>query len=69
VQGEPSGDRRLGDFFETTIEPGTGFLMGAWSNTNARADDVISHPQFVRQVGGVRLLTDADLRAYAPTQG
>jgi hypothetical protein len=69
VQGEPSGDRRLGDFFETTVEPGTGYLLGAWSNTNAQANDVISHPQFVRQVGGVRLLTDADLHTFRPTQG
>jgi hypothetical protein len=69
VQGAPSGDRRLGDFFETTVEPGTGDLLGVWSNTYAQRDDVISHPQFVRQVGGARLLTDADLHAYRPTQG
>jgi len=69
VQGAPSGDRRLGDFFETTIEPNTGYLMGAWSNTYAQRGDVISHPQFVRQVGGIRLLTEADLHVYAPTQG
>ncbi|MCA1835704.1 MAG: hypothetical protein LC721_04970, partial [Actinobacteria bacterium] len=69
VQGAPSGDRRLGDFFETTVEPGTGFLMGAWSNTYAQRNDVISHPQFVRQTGGIRLLTDADLHSYRPTQG
>ncbi|MEA3203465.1 MAG: hypothetical protein QOI63_1140, partial [Thermoplasmata archaeon] len=69
VQGKPAGDRRLGDFFETTIEPATGFLLGVWSNTNAQAEDVISHPQFVRQTGGVRLLADADLGKYSPTQG
>lgn len=69
MQGKPSGDRRLGDFFETTVEPGTGDLLGAWSNTYERPDDVISHPQFVRQTGGVRLLTDADLHSYRPTQG
>ncbi|HUR62266.1 MAG TPA: sialidase family protein [Candidatus Thermoplasmatota archaeon] len=69
MTGAPAGDRRLGDFFETTVEPGTGFLMGAWSNTYAASADTISHPQFVRQTGGIRLLTDADMHAYRPTQG
>ncbi len=35
VQGDPGSDRRLGDFFETTIEPGTGYLLATWSNTEA----------------------------------
>lgn len=68
VQGDPSGDRRLGDFFETTIGA-DGSLYGVWSNTRERPDDVISHVQFVKQVGGVRLLTDADVGVFMPTQG
>lgn len=68
VLGDPSGDRRLGDFFETTIDA-EGFLHGAWSNTAEASDDVISHPQYVRQLGGVRLLAEADIGVYVPTQG
>lgn len=67
VRGDDSGDRRLGDFFETTIEPSTGYLLGAWSNTYAAPSDVISHPQFVRQTGGISLLEAGD--TWVPTQG
>ncbi len=68
VQSDPSGDRRLGDFFETTI--GTdGYLRGTWANTDERPADVISHPQFVRQTGGVRLIADDMLGKFTPTQG
>ena len=68
VQGAPSGDRRLGDFFETTIG-NDGYLYGVWSNTEEKPGDVISHPQFVRQTGGLRLIADADLGKVHPTQG
>lgn len=68
VAGDPSGDRRLGDFFETTIDA-DGWLLGAWSNTATQPDDVISHPQFARQVGGIRLLVPEDVGAFTPTQG
>lgn len=68
MQGDPYGDRRLGDFFETTVGP-DGYLYGAWSNTVAMPNDVISHPQFVRQTGGLRLIADDELGAFTPTQG
>ena len=68
VQGDPQGDRRLGDFFETTIGD-DGYLYGVWSNTVEKPGDVISHPQFVRQTGGLRLIADEDLGKVHPTQG
>jgi len=68
MAGRPAGDRRLGDFFETTIGP-DGFLYAAWSNTAATPDDVVSHPEFVRQVGGVRLIEDELVGRFVPTQG
>lgn len=68
AQGDPAGDRRLGDFFETTIDA-WGYLHGTWSNTAASPADVISHPQYSHQTSGVRLLTDADIGVYMPTQG
>jgi len=69
MQGDPSGDRRLGDFFETTVEPGTGYLLGSWANTHDYPDDVVGHVQFVRQIGGVSLLTDEDKGTFTPMQG
>ncbi|MES2155054.1 MAG: sialidase family protein [bacterium] len=69
VQGEAGSDRRLGDFFETTVEPGTGYLLATWSNTAAHPSDVIGHPQFVRQTGGIRLIADDELARFRPTQG
>lgn len=68
MQGIDSGDRRLGDFFETTIGP-DGYLYGAWSNTYKQPDDVISHPEFSKQVGGLRLISDEELGRFTPTQG
>lgn len=68
MQGDPQGDRRLGDFFETTIGA-DGYLYGAWSNTVEMPNDVISHPQFVRQTGGLRLIADGELGLFVPTQG
>jgi hypothetical protein len=64
VRGEPSGDRRLGDFFETTIDQ-EGFLHVVFSDTTTRPSDVISHTGYVRQVGGPRFVVDG----YAPGQG
>lgn len=66
--GDPSGDRRLGDFFETTIDA-EGFLHGTWSNTAAEPDDVVSHAEYVRQTDGIRLLIKEDIGVYMPTQG
>lgn len=68
VQGDPNGDRRLGDFFETTAGA-NGHLYGVWSNTHEKPNDVISHVQFVRQTGGLALVADADLGHVQPTQG
>lgn len=68
MQGIDSGDRRLGDFFETTVGP-DGYLYGSWSNTYKQPDDVISHPEFARQVGGIRLVSDDELGVFVPTQG
>jgi len=68
LRGDDAGDRRLGDFFETTIDA-EGFLHGTWSNTARQPDDVVSHPEYVRQAGGVRLLNEEDLGVFFPTQG
>lgn len=68
MAGADSGDRRLGDFFETTVGP-DGFLYGSWSNTYKQPQDVISHPEFVKQTGGVRLIADDLLGSFFPTQG
>jgi hypothetical protein len=68
MQGDPNGDRRLGDFFETTIGP-DGYLYATWSNTADHPADVISHVQFVRQTGGLRLIADDELGSFVPTQG
>jgi hypothetical protein len=68
MQGADRGDRRLGDFFETTIDA-EGYLHAAWSNTARQPDDVISHPEYVRQIGGIRLIEDGLLGSFMPTQG
>jgi photosystem II stability/assembly factor-like uncharacterized protein len=68
MAGVDSGDRRLGDFFETTVGP-DGYLYGSWSNTFQQPNDVISHPQFAKQVGGLRLIADDELGSFFPTQG
>ncbi len=65
MQGDDSGDRRLGDFFETTIGA-DGYLWLTYSNTLDRPDDVISHAAFTKQTAGPRLLLEGD--AF-PTQG
>jgi len=69
VQGDAGSDRRLGDFFETTIEPGTGYLLATSSNTATHPNDVIGHPQFVRQTGGIRLIAEGEQGSFRPTQG
>jgi hypothetical protein len=68
VTGDPTGDRRLGDFFETTIDA-DGFLHATWSNTAYKPDDVVSHAQYVRQTGGIRMIADELLGTWVPTQG
>ena len=44
----PSGDRRLGDFFEATVDP-DGALLVVYS---VALQDAISHPGFARQTTG-----------------
>lgn len=68
LMGTDTGDRRMGDFFETTIDP-DGTLVYVFANTNAVPDDVISHPAFIKQTGGPDLLGDAAWPEGWPTQG
>lgn len=64
-----SGDRRLGDFFETTVDH-DGFLHVTYPDTATRPGDAVSHPGYIRQTGGPRLVAPgADLLAGFPTQG
>lgn len=64
MTGDPTGDRRLGDFFETTIDA-EGWLHIVYSDTTTRPTDVISHPGYVRQTAGPRFVTDG----FFPLQG
>lgn len=66
LQGSPNSDRRLGDFFETTIGP-DGHLYAAYSDTADQSGDVVSHPGFVKQTGGPNFIADGV--DYVPTQG
>lgn len=69
VSGTDNGDRRMGDFFETTLDH-DGWLLYAFADTASDPDDVISHPAFVRQTGGPRLLAEGDTWPDGwPTQG
>jgi hypothetical protein len=69
VMGTDAGDRRMGDFFETTLDR-DGRLLLAFADTHARPDDVISHPRFARQVGGPLLFDPAQGWPTGwPTQG
>ena len=52
---EDSGDRRLGDFFETAVDA-EGYVHLAFATTT-QVDDAISHPGYVRQTSGPRLRT------------
>lgn len=64
VQGDDASDRRLGDFFETTIDA-DGHLHITYSETDTHPDDVVSHPAYVRQMDGPAFVVDD----YFPTQG
>jgi len=66
MQGDAASDRRLGDFFETTIDK-DGFLHLTFANTSVHPADWISHPAYVRQVDGPRFLADGD--TFEPLQG
>ncbi len=69
VTGNDSGDRRLGDFFETTIDS-DGYLHAVVSDTYTQSDDVVSHATYVRQIGGIQLINAEDLAAgWRATQG
>lgn len=65
MTGNDAGDRRLGDFFETTIDF-EGRLHIVVSDTLEAKDDVISHVAYFRQEAGLPLLVDGD---RLPTQG
>lgn len=69
VMGTDSGDRRMGDFFESTVLR-DGRLVMAFADTQARPDDVVSHPRFAIQTAGPRLLGDGLTWPQGwPTQG
>lgn len=69
VQGTDAGDRRMGDFFESTVTR-DGRLVMAFADTQSFPDDVVSHPRFARQVSGPRLLADGEAWPPGwPTQG
>lgn len=65
MQGDDAGDRRLGDFFETTIDR-QGRLHIVVSNTLAAKEDVVSHVAYMRQETGLPLYLEGDRE---PTQG
>lgn len=60
-------DRRLGDFFETTIDS-DGVLYIVHSNTAEKPADTISHVAFEKLVSGPRLV-EGSLPKGFPTQG
>ncbi len=55
VQGEENSDRRLGDFFESTIDA-EGRLHVVYSDTTTHPEDVISHVGYVRMDAGPSLV-------------
>lgn len=63
----PQSDRRLGDFFESTIDP-EGFVHIVWSDTQAKPTDTISHVGYARLTGGPRLSEGPPVPGF-PTQG
>lgn len=65
MQGDPEGDRRLGDFFETTIDH-EGRLHIVVSDTVTKPDDVVSHVAYMRLDTTWLLLESGD---RIPTQG
>jgi hypothetical protein len=60
-------DRRLGDFFETTIDH-EGFVHIVYADTETKSSDTISHVGYVRLLDGPRLV-DGPVPAGFPTQG
>jgi hypothetical protein len=64
---QDENDRRMGDFFETTISP-DGVLHVVYSNTQAYADHGVSHVAFHKQVSGPSLVV-GEVPAGFPTQG
>lgn len=60
-------DRRLGDFFESTIDA-EGFVHIVWSDTQAKPTDTISHVGYSRLTGGPRLWAGPPVAGF-PTQG
>lgn len=65
VQGEENSDRRLGDFFESTIDA-QGRLHVVYSDTTTHPNDVISHVGYVRVDAGPPLVAPG---GPLPTQG
>jgi hypothetical protein len=63
----PRNDRRLGDFFETTISP-DGFLHVVYSNTQAHPSHAVSHVAFHKQISGPKLVEGTVPKGF-PTQG
>jgi|GEM_PF-1690799 len=62
-----TSDRRLGDFFETTIDH-EGFVHAVWSDTEAKPSDTISHVAYARLTSGPRLV-EGTVPPGFPTQG
>lgn len=63
----PGYDRRLGEFFETTVDR-DGFLHVVYPDTRAHSADWVSHVGYVRLVDGLRLV-EGPLPDGFPTQG
>ncbi len=68
VMGTDAGDRRMGDFFETTVTR-DGRLVMAFADTQTRPDDVVSHPRFARQTAGPLLWDGSPWPEGWPLQG
>lgn len=62
-----ASDRRLGDFFESTVDR-DGFLHVAFSDTHTKDGDAVSHVSYVRLTGGPRLVLGEVPEGF-PTQG
>lgn len=62
-----NSDRRLGDFFETTIDH-EGFLHIVYADTQAKATDSVAHVGYVRLLDGPRLV-EGPMPPGFPTQG
>ncbi len=64
---EASGDRRLGDFFETTIGP-EGTLHVSYTNTAENPDHAVGHVAYHKLIDGPPLVV-GEVPAGFPTQG